>query len=470
MSLSRRNFLRTASVLAAAAPGLSMVAGCASGAALRAGPGHSGGFGPLVPDPSGLVDLPEGFSYVVVSRTGERMDDGLLEPGKHDGMAAFPVPGAPQQCVVVRNHEIGARSENDGAFGMDFAGAAKIDPDLIYDRAPKSGRPLLGGTTSFVFDTAQQKLVSRWLSLAGTATNCAGGSTPWGAWISCEETEETVGEAAGKSHGFAFEVDSRARGLVRPEPIVAMGRFAHEAAAIDPATGIVYQTEDTGDSLIYRFLPNRPGVLLAGGRLQALAIVEQASLDTRNWGRGPVITPRTIFQTRWIDLDAVDAPDGDLRKRGAAKGAAIFARGEGIAYAVEPRGAVIYFTCTSGGPERLGQIWRYRPSPYEGDPREREAPGVLELFVESLDADVFDMVDNICASPFGHMVVAEDGKGDNFLRGITPDGVVYPLLRNAHPGQSELCGPCFSPDGSTLFVNIQRPGITVAVTGPWRRA
>ncbi len=465
MTVSRRHFLRSAAALASAAPGLQALAGCVRDAS--AGPAT--GFGPLASDPAGLVDLPAGFSYTIVSRAGEVMDDGLFEPGLHDGMAAFPVAGSPGLCVVVRNHEIGAHGEEHGAFGDDFARAARIDPALIYDRAP-SGRPLLGGTTSFLYDLSRRRRVSRWLSLAGTASNCAGGPTPWGSWISCEETQESVGTAAGKPHGFAFEVTSASRGLTRPAPIRAMGRFKHEAAAVDPATGVVYQTEDSTDSLFYRFLPDQPGVLLAGGRLQALAIVAQAGLDMRNWGSGPDIAPGTILSTQWIDLEDVEAPDGDLRLRGHLKGAAVFARGEGVAYSAGRDGAAVYFTCTSGGRRRLGQIWRYRPSRFEGGPRERDEPGVLELLVESQDAATFYMVDNICAAPFGHMIVAEDGGGDNFLRGVTPRGEVYPLLRNAHPARSELCGPCFSPDGSTLFVNLQRPGLTLAVTGPWGRA
>jgi secreted PhoX family phosphatase len=465
MSVSRRHFLRTAAALGVAAPGLELLSACAVGAASSA----SVGFGPLVPDPAGLIDLPAGFSYSVVSRAGEAMDDGLIEPGRHDGMAAFPVPGSPQLCVLVRNHENTPDMRDMGAFRDDFALANRLEDGLIYDWAP-DGRPLLGGASSCLYDLSARRAVSRWLSLAGTASNCSGGPTPWGSWISCEETQETVGPSAGKAHGFAFEVDAAARGLTRPTPIRAMGRFKHEAAAVDPLTGIVYQTEDVADSLIYRFLPERRGVLLAGGRLQALAIEAQAGCDTRNWGDGPEIAQGTRFIVRWIDLDDVEAPDGDLRLRGRHRGAAIFARGEGMAYAAAREGGHVYFTCTSGGARRLGQIWRYRPSRFEGGPGEGDEPATLELLAESRDTATFDMVDNICASPFGHMVVAEDGGGDNFLRGVTPRGEIYALLRNAHPAQSELCGPCFSPDGSTLFVNIQKPGMTVAVTGPWSRA
>jgi uncharacterized protein len=173
------------------------------------------------------------------------------------------------------------------------------------------------------------------------------------------------------------------------------------------------------------------------------------------------------YAVRWIDMDEVESPNGDLRLRGRKSGGAIFARGEGVAFALEPSGAAIYFACTSGGATGKGQIWRYAPSLHEGTAREKDAPASLELFVESTGDSDFDMCDNIVASPRGELILCEDGSGDEFVRAIASDGLIYPIARNADARKSEFAGACFSPDGSALFVNIQNPGITLAITGGW---
>lgn len=467
--LSRRSLIRSAASVAVAAPALQLLGGCASAERplIRQRVSALG----LEADPKGLLDLAPGLSYTVLSRAGTEMSDGLLEPGHHDGMAAFPVEGDASRCLVVRNHELGASSALS-AFGADLARLPKIARDRIYDLSP-SGKPFAGGTTTALVNLKTMRVERTHLSLAGTAVNCAGGPTPWGSWLSCEETQIVPGADASKRHGFVFEVPAAAMGPVSPVPLTAMGRFEHEAAAVDPATGIVYLTEDTADSLFYRFLPAARGELAKGGRLQALALVEQAGADTRNWSKEQGGDPalRMIanrkYAVKWIDMADVEAPDGDLRVRGRKAGAAIFARGEGLAFALEAAGPAIYFTCTSGGPAKIGQIWRYIPSIFEGHPRENEAPGELELFVESTGESVFEKCDNIVASARGELIVCEDGDGDNFIRAVTPDGLIYPLARNADAGKSEFCGACFTPDGKTLLVNIQRPGITLAITGAW---
>jgi len=464
MSYSRRVFLRSAAAVAMAAPGLQLLVGRAmANESAPEGVAKSAG---LIADPRGLLDLPEGFSYTSFSPTGARMTDGLLVPKDHDGMATFPVAGDPDRCIIMRNHEIGSAEADAGPFGENGVLAADIDAALIYDHTA-DGRPLHGGVTTLLVNVRDGRVERSHLSLAGTSTNCAGGSTPWGSWLSCEETEEVPGDYATKMHGFVFEVPSAATGLVTPVPLTDMGRFRHEATAADPTTGVIYLTEDNGEGLFYRFLPNTPGELVQGGRLQALALRAQAGADTRNWGEGPDIAVGQAFETEWVDLDHVDAPDADLRNRGRSSGAAIFARGEGLAYAATGDQASFLFACTSGGKAAVGQIWRYTPSPDEGQPGEAQAPGRLELFVESPDAAVMENCDNIVASPNGHLVVCEDGGGDNYVRGITPTGDIYTIARNAHPLKSEFCGACFSPDGSTLFVNVQRPGVTMAIKGPW---
>ncbi|MGK6317873.1 alkaline phosphatase PhoX, partial [Neorhizobium sp. DT-125] len=191
-------------------------------------------------------------------------------------------------------------------------------------------------------------------------------------------------------------------------------------------------------------------------------LVEPALIDSRNWN-GVALPQGQWAATRWVDLDAVESPDDDLRQRGAAKGALLFARGEGIHYG----DGELYFCCTSGGAAKLGQVMRYRPSRFEGQAQERSEPGRLQNFVESADPSHLNFGDNLTVAPNGHLIVCEDqytDMVDNHLRGVTPDGQLYPFARlRAH---TELAGACFSPDGSTLFVNAYSPGKTLAITGP----
>jgi hypothetical protein len=305
-------------------------------------------------------------------------------------------------------------------------------------------------------------LVRHFLSLAGTVRNCAGGPSPWGSWITCEETTQRADEYYEKDHGYNFEVPVRDRvGLADPVPLKAMGRFNHEAVAVHPGSGIVYETEDRGDGLIYRFLPDRLGSLAAGGRLQALVVRDRGSLDTSNWEL-PQVSPGEAMATTWIDIDDVESPNDELRLQGFEKGAARFARGEGMWYGRE----AIYFACTSGGAAKKGQVWRYVPSLHEGTAQEADTPGTLELFIEPNDGELVENCDNLTVAPWGDLVLCEDGGADDRLVGVTPEGQTYELARNAF-NESEFAGAAFSPDGSTLFVNIQSPGITLAITGPW---
>lgn len=411
------------------------------------------GYGPLQRDPAGVLDLPKGFHGAIISRAGDTMSDGFKVPGAPDGMAAFPAPDG--RCVLVRNHELnpGARP-GGGAFGPGNQLAEKLPDEMIYDRG-RRGAVCLGGTTSLLYDLRSGKVERSWLSLAGTLRNCAGGPTPWGSWITCEETVVTTGKECQHDHGFNFEVPADLPpGLARPVPLREMGRFNHEAIAVDPATGIVYETEDRPDGLIYRFIPNTAGKLAAGGRLQALAIAGRPSFDTRNWTR-QAIRPGESREVKWIDLQDVAAGTDLLRYRGSTDGAATFARGEGMWYS----NGVIYFACTNGGRAKHGQIWKL----HLGD------PGQLELFVEPNNPALVDMADNLTVSPWGDLIVCEDGAGEQNLVGVQPDGRLYRFGHNAL-NNSEFAGACFSPDGSTLFVNIQKAGLTLAVTGPWKRS
>lgn len=424
------------------------------------------GYGPLRPDSAGLLDLPEGFSYQTVSRAGEIMDDGFHAPDNFDGMGCFPAGDG--KVALVRNHELSLGGWSRSA-GKETAVLQKRLASLPHFGRAADGRVLPGGTSTLIVDLATGRREAEFLSLTGTATNCAGGITPWGSWLTCEETNLAAPDSS-QSHGWVFEVPSAHRGLVTPQPLTAMGRYRHEAAAVDPKTGIVYLTEDRDDCLFYRFLPEKPGELARGGKLQALAFADSAlPADSRNWF-GVEFAPRAARPVRWIDMRNVESPQDDLRVRGHARGAVRFARGEGIHLAASTSGSrEFYFTCTSGGPAKLGQIMRYTPSPHEGSAEETRQPGRLELFVESADASVFEYGDNLTVTPHGHLIVCEDKTGGkvNHLRGVAPSGQIYTLARlNAN---TELAGACFSPDGQVLFVNAYAPGITLAIRGPWAR-
>ena len=452
MSTTRRHFIKTASALTVGFAGLrTFTVRVDAGSAQIAK-----GFGPLIPDPNKIVDLPRGFSASVISKAGEKMEDGLRVPAKCDGMAAFSGPGG--MSVLVRNHEINpAVAATLGAFGS----GNKLLTDKIQQKMYDPGGRLnsgsvpacLGGTTTLVYDTKRRKVVREFLSLAGTVRNCAGGPTPWNSWITCEETTDRAGKACAHDHGYNFEVPATAQpALAKAVPLKAMGRFRHEAVAVDPKTGIVYQTEDVEDSLIYRFIPKTPGKLAKGGLLQALVITNALSADTRNWKK-QLIKPGVKLPTRWVNLDEVESPKDDLRIRGYAKGAARFARGEGMWHG----DGTIYFVCTNGGKKQHGQVWKYTP-----------ADSQLELFTEPNNPALVDRADNVTFAPWGDIVLCEDGPGEQFLVGVTPEGGFYKLARNS-VGTSEFAGSTFSPDGSTLFVNIQNRGITIAITGPWRQ-
>jgi secreted PhoX family phosphatase len=433
MFADRRQFLRaTGSAFAALA-----ASGCARGGLVSTN--SIAGYGPLLADPAGLIDLPQGFTYRILSSLGDAMSDGGTVPDRADGMGCFDLGGG--KWALVRNHELMPNEDGGGA-----AGAA-------YDTLARSLVPLPGGTTTVVLDARTLTVEREFRSLSGTIRNCAGGITPWGSWLTCEENVMKPDGRINKEHGYVFEVPANATGPVDPVPLKAMGRMNHEAACVDPVTGIVYETEDREDGLLYRFIPDVPGKLAEGGKLQALVI--DGIPDTRNWS-GANFAPQGWQAVRWVDLDNPEAPEDDLRMRGAALGATLFARGEGIWMG----DGELYFCCTSGGAAKLGQVFRLRP--------QQDAPDRLQLFFESTGIDQFNYGDNLTISPNGHIVVCEDQYTENVanhLRGITPDGVAYPLALSRT--DTEWAGACFSPDGRTLFVNLYRPAKTVAIAGPW---
>ena len=398
------------------------------------GPGPPGPFGPLVADPEGLLDLPAGFRYAVLSSAGSRLSSGAPVPGNHDGMVALK--GAGGVTVLVRNHELRA-----GELG----GAA------VEGRAPyNAGEP--GGTTAVVLDPDRTE-VDSYVTSSGTRRNCAGGRTPWRTWLTCEE-DLTGG------HGYVFEVLPWEReGRLSRTPIRDMGHFSHEAVAIDPGSGIAYLTEDdsrgevaddpredTQRSFLYRYVPHdrrrRPGALQRGGRLEVLTLEERPSSSP------DLFRSRQRFGVVWKEVRPQHAHDDAL-----GRGATAFNRLEGAAFA----GGAVWFTDTVGGERRLGQVYRYLP-----------ASDTLELFFEGRDETRMQAPDNVVVTPWGDLWFGEDGERSNRVMGITPDGAAYEFARYRGT-DSELAGPCFSPDGGTFFVNAYDPGMTFAVWGPFGR-
>ncbi|MDZ4139924.1 MAG: DUF839 domain-containing protein [Erythrobacter sp.] len=440
----RRRFLgATASAFAALAASGCMNRSAPAGKsrAVAAGSGF-GGYGALDPDPEGLLDLPEGFSYRAVSRLGDRMDDGGTVPDRADGMGCFDIGNG--EIALVRNHELQPHHDAGGPIAKGFG--------------KRNGVFVPGGTTTIVLDAATLAVKRQFRSLGGTIRNCSGGVTPWGTWLSCEEAPTGPGQRYGdgldRNHGWVFEVPAAAPGLVDAVPLTAMGRFNHEAAAVDPATGIVYMTEDRDDGVLYRFVPKVAGKLAEGGRLQAMVIDGLA--DTRNWN-SPAMPVGQSYPASWVDLDDVEAPKDDLRQRAAAKGAALIARGEGLHMGM----GEVFACATSGGAKELGQIFKLTPG-LAG------APDRVELFFESESTDQFNFGDNLTVAPNGHLIVCEDqytDEVDNHLRGVTPQGRAYEFARLRI--QTEPAGACFSPDGKWLFVNAYAPTATLAITGPW---
>jgi secreted PhoX family phosphatase len=379
----------------------------------------------LKPDPKQLVDLPEGFSYRILLRAATAMNDGYRLPARPDAMGVFAGPAG--KLVLMCNHEVPGVHEW-GPYGLD-----QKPPEEAWD--PEA----YGGVTRHVIDPRTLEIQSSNLVLTGTHWNCAGGLSPWG-WLSCEEV-------FAPRHGYVFLCPHTAERLAPPRPIPGYGHFRHEAATVDPETHIAYLTEDREDAAFYRFVPfdrNEP----FAGKLQALAIRDRPRFDSNTMRVGDSL------DVTWVDVPNPDSTDDDVRLQASAAGAARFVRTEGIWLS----GDALFMCATAGGPIGRGQIFRLL----------HREPERLDLIAHSEDSSVLDMPDNITVSPSGQLWVAEDGLEGNYLRHITPDGRVIDLARAA-VSTSEFAGPCFSPDGTTLFVNIQGDGLTLAIRGPFDR-
>ncbi|MFE1557374.1 alkaline phosphatase PhoX [Streptomyces sp. NPDC058734] len=445
MSVTRRSLLAAGAVAFSGALGALWAPGPARASAR--------GYGPLLPDPAGLLDLPAGFSYRVLSRAGDplRSGEGTV-PANCDGMAAFGAGGG--RLRLVRNHENRATA----ALRVPAVDGLTYDPGA------------LGGCTVLELDPAGAVRGER-VGLAGTAVNCAGGRTPWNTWLSCEETEERAGDSGySRDHGYVFEVDPADPHRLGAVPLTALGRFAHEAVAVDPYRGVVYETEDAfvkPFGLFCRFLPARPlggpGSLRAGGLLEAMRVPGVADLSA-------VDEPGAEFPVEWVPVPDPAAAVTPLRFQDFGP--------RGITHAQKLEGCYwggtgVYFVSSyargreGAAADHHGQVWFHDPV--------RGRLRLEVLFGPAADTALpGDSPDNICLAPDGGLMVCEDGGGDQYVFGVTPDGEVYPVARNADdigtagaPEWGEFAGVTFSPDARTMYVNAYAPGTTFAVTGPW---
>jgi len=486
--ISRRGFL-AGSASASIAAALAGTGARRALAAARASASVVGPYGPLQPARDletglPLILLPKGFEYRSFSWSGDTMRNGRPAPDAHDGMGVIHAVrrGKDTEVTLVRNHE------------RSFA--SPIPAPARYDTVVPTGQQLApgGGTTTLRFRGR------RWLdvepSLGGTIFNCAGGVTPWGTWLSCEETVVDLTAWGGRRHGYVFEV-RREAAQTTAQPIVDMGRMLHEAVAIDPATKIAYLSEDNPKrSCFYRFLPKdrsgTPGSYEAGGRLQAAKVAGVVRAD--------LLTPAVgdSYRLEWIDIENPDAPPGAAPEglpnapnetsgpflEAWARGALRLSRGEGVCW----HGGKVYLVDTAAGVSADGRRGSGDGAVWEYDPREET---LRALFVAGSQL-VGDNIDNISVSPRGTIFLCEDGdpvtdaygpgtrllgltaQGDSFTFG--KNNVVLTQAEIAAAGKSvlpgdyrgqEWAGVCFDPAGRVMFVNIQRPGITLAIWGRW---
>ena len=480
MSSTRR------SVLAGSAAGVGIAVAGSVPSLAHATPGRPGQgsarshvpFPPLVDDPAGILALPEGFSYAVVTRTGvSRLDDGQgLTPADHDGMAVFASPRG--RYTLIQNHEIDPGAQ----FGVPHVEGTVYDP----------GATDAGGCT-VITTNRRGRNFGEFVALSGTASNCAGGPTPWGTWLTCEETEDRAGDqweedgrtgVFRKDHGYVFEVWGD--GTADPTPIKCLGRYAHEALAIDRSRRHVYLSEDAAgpNGLFYRWTAPRgvrlgPNVLTGlapnAGRLSAMQIImddgsvlpDVAYLTSAQLGRP--------FRVRWIDVPDRDAQTTTVREQFDDAEVTRGRKFEGVwgthagVYVVNSYAWKDGDLPTDAVPHD-GMVWFY-------DYRARTIQLVTYFPHQATTEDgssarytdiTFDGPDNVTVTPWGSLVLAEDGQGASHVLSSFPGGPTYAIARN-QLNDSEFCGPVFTADGKVLFVNMQNPGLTLAITGPWEK-
>jgi secreted PhoX family phosphatase len=502
MTISRRSLLAGGAAGVGLAVGGTVPALADPRSAGSRSPGHGSGHGsgaghrpsarppfpPLQDDPHGVLALPPGFRYRIVTRSGNTpLDHGAgFSPGAPDGTAV--VAAGRDRLRLVQNHELTA---HENPFSVPHV------PGTVYD----PGAEAAGGCTVIETD-GEGRRRREWVGISGTLDNCAGGPTPWGTWLTCEETETRAGTAwsAGgrtgtyqKDHGYVFEVLPSTDGQ-RPVPIKAFGRYAHEAVAVEEGGRRVYLSEDASkpNGLFYRWTAPR-GVRLGPGVAARLApeagTLEAMQILTDDGGVLPDVAYVTSaqlgrpFKVRWVEVPDRDARTTSVRKQFSdgqvtrgKKFEGVYSNGRGVyvvnSYAFEdadlPADAV----------KHDGMVWFYD---YERETiqlvtyfphQETAATGAAPRF----DGLTFDGPDNVTVTPWGTLVLAEDGAGASHVLSAVPGGPTYAIARNQvnigtadEPEYSEFTGPTFSPDGRVLFVNIQEPGITLAITGPWEK-
>ncbi len=445
-----------------------------SGATSSNQPFTDSGFGPLIDAREGLLDLPEGFRYVVLQRAEDVMSDGLPMSYQPDGMACFEDPQG--RYVLLRNHELGDQDYLDRYQFLPKAGQLKV-PEPAYDNLS------FGGVTRVVVDPdkLQEDFQSRfggvstavvnshWV-LSGTHKNCAGGELD-GGWVSCEETDKP-------GHGYAFLTRPTDTQLMPPRRLDSWGRFRREAIVYDPELSIVYMTEDHGQSCLYRFVPTKREQPTGAGLVQALEVVGvpdtspyvrrvESENSTPKWANG------TRWEARWVSVDDPQATEQPCREQAIARGASRFNRLEGVCRS----GSSIWFSASLGGAAFAGQIFEYIPHPQDRD------RGQVVLRHEVTDRSLVSCPDNLVMTPWNDLLMAEDnysigaGCTHQHLRVMNRSGRIDSLARNRNnfpeknKAGAEFTGACFSPDGRVLFVNLQNPEhVTVAITGPWPKA
>jgi len=443
---------------------------------------HSIGYGPLVVDPKGLIDLPAGFSYNVLAISNAVLANGVAvapttltdggenSPSRYDGSGSFPRRGG--GAVLVQNHENGTTA----VFPVPHRSGITYDSGAAW-----------GGTTTLSVDRNGHR-VSEIVSLSGTISNCAGGVTPWNTWLTCEETEIKAGESgATKNHGYVFEVDPYdQRRNADPQPIKAFGRYPHEAMVVDPSSGCTYGTEDAGspNGLLYRWTPDRHGRSRGFRDLGPTAGTLEAMYCTKS---GAFVPDLSVFSQLGTTLDVtwVKVPDRDAASISTRKQFDYLTKDTTGAYTVpvaRPAGPItrsrklegawwsrggFYFDASYARPSdgsastHDGQIWFFDVS--------RQKIRLIAYFPATADQDVdVDGPDNLTVNPHGGLVICEDGDGVNHLVTVGLDGSSAFFGRNRN--DSEFTGANFSPDGRTLFANSQEPGVVFAIAGPWRRS
>lgn len=413
--MDRRSFLRTGTAAAAVTGITSFGPGfwrTALAAPVALGPGP---YGPLgEPDGNG-IRLPRGFHSRVVAVSGEPVvPGGYIWHVQPDGAACFPT--------------------DDG--GWLYVSNCEFEANR---RIPE------GGGVGVVAFSSEGEKVDAYRILTGTRINCAGGATPWGTWLSCEE----------KTDGQVYECDPYrpSQGVVLP----ALGRFKHEAAGVDLVSKAIYMTEDSGSaSRFYRFVPDswpeggRPD--LSAGRLQVAQVNYQGAVA---WP--PPLPEPEPQPVTWHDISLEEA-DGGYRGADSTR----FRRGEGL----WSDSGVVYW-CESG----TSNVWAY-----DG------AAGTMEaVHVGASPDSPLQGADNITVSKFGDLFVAEDGGNMELVLVSAPgdDGsrVATPFMQLS--GQlglgSEISGPAFNPTGDRLYFSSQRAltgervdgGITYEIRGPF---